>query len=166
MLAIALIVLGIFSRVFFHVGNFTPVLAIAIFAGVYLPRRISVLVPLALFIISDLIIGFHQTLPFTWGSIVLIALIGWKVRSHKTVGTVALGSLAAAVLFYIVTNFGVWAVTGMYPKTLAGLGECFTAGIPFFRFTLVSTFIYVVVLFGLYEWVALKVRNTKLAKAL
>jgi len=60
-------------------------------------------------------------------------------------------SLASAVIFFIFSNFGVWLTGMMYPMTFAGLSECFVMAIPFFGNTLIGTFVYVVVLFGLYE---------------
>jgi len=51
-------------------------------------------------------------------------------------------------LFFVVTNFGTWAVSGMYPMTLAGLAACYLAAIPFFQNTVVGDLFYSGVLFG------------------
>jgi hypothetical protein len=56
--------------------------------------------------------------------------------------------LASSVLFFVLTNFGVWAFDALYPKTLEGLMACYVAAIPFFRNTLLGDLSYTVVLFG------------------
>ena len=163
MLAVGLIALGVLSRFLFHIDNFTPVLAIALFAGMYLPKKSSLIVPLAMFIIADAFVGFHSMIAFTWGSALLIVLLGWKVKENKRITTVIGGSVLGAILFYIITNFGVWAFYTTYAKSWAGLLDCYIAAIPYFRNTLTSTLLYIGVLCGLYEITALKLRNTKLA---
>lgn len=156
MLALFLLVLGIASRLVVHVPNFTPVLALALFGGVYLSPRRAVVMPLAFMMVSDLVIGGHDTILFTWGSVALISLLGLLIRSRKSFWNIAGMSFLSAILFFVVTNFGAWLV--MYPKTVGGLQMCFWAAVPFFRDTLVSTLVYSFVLFGgheiLVQWVA------------
>lgn len=164
MLAFLLLTFGIMSRLVFHVPNFTPVLALALFGGVYLSYRRALLMPLFLMILSDLAIGLHDTIFFTWGSIVVISALGLYLRSRKNVRNVLLYSMASAIIFFVVTNFGAWVM--MYPKTWAGLQECFTLALPFFRWTLLSTVIYSAVLFGGYEILAQWVAKTRWAKVL
>lgn len=166
MLAILLILLGVSTRFLVHIPNFTPIMAIALFAGFYLSKRNALIVPLIMMAICDAFIGFHALVPFTWGSILLVSLLGSKLRDRKSVKTVALSSVGAAVLFYIVTNFGVWLLYPTYPKSMAGLVQCYIAAIPFFRGTLASTLIYTAVLFVAYEVVAAKLKSTRFANAL
>jgi len=167
MLAICLLVLGILSRFVVHAWNFTPVIALALFGGVYLKnKKLAILLPLALLAVTDFILGFHQMMFFTWGSIVLIAAMGLWVQKNKSLKTVLGGGLVSAVLFYVVTNFGVWLVSGMYPLTLAGLSECFVLAIPFFRSTLLGTLVYGLIFFGAYEAIAARIKNTRLAHVL
>jgi len=78
---------------------------------------------LALFAVTDIILGFHQTMLFTWGTVLIIATLGFAVKKNKTFATVLGGGLASAILFFITTNFGVWLMMGMYPMSLAGLVE-------------------------------------------
>ncbi|MFH0791310.1 MAG: DUF6580 family putative transport protein [Candidatus Omnitrophota bacterium] len=165
MLAIALIVLGISTRFLPHVPNFTPVIAIALFGGYYLNRKYAVLVPLLLMVFSDIFLGMHNTMFFTWGSVVLISILGITQKKNKSVLNVAGSSLASAVLFFAITNFGVW-ISGWYPYTLGGVADCYIMGIPFFRATLLSTVVYSAVMFGAYELIARRVRNTRFATVL
>lgn len=164
MLALTLLVFGIASRFFIHTPNFTPVLAIALFGGVYLRRSQALWVPLALMMASDLVLGLHSTIPFTWGSVLLVSLIGLWTRQNPSPLRIVSSTLVSAVLFFIVTNFGAWLA--FYPLTKAGFVECYTLAIPFFRTTLVSTLVYSVVLFGMYEWLARRVAGTRLAPVL
>jgi len=163
-LAFGLLILGALARFLPHTVNFSPVLAIALFGGVYLRRREAIWVPLALMAVTDLVLGLHATIPFTWGSILLTSLVGFWVRQNVTAGRVLIGAVTSAVLFFVVTNFGAWLA--FYPQTREGFLSCYTLAIPFFRMTLVSTVVYATVMFGVYEFVARQVRHTRLAVVL
>ena len=165
MLAISLIVIGILLRFIPHAANFTPVAAIAIFAGVYLNKKQALIVPLLLMVLSDMFLGMHNVVLFTWGSFVLVACLGIWAKNHKTFKAIFSTSIASSVLFYLITNFGVWAM-GWYPKTAQGLLDCYILGLPFLRNFGVATLIYTAVFFGAYELIARSVRDTKLAKVL
>jgi hypothetical protein len=165
MLAISLIIIGILLRFIPHTANFTPVAAIAIFAGVYLNKKQALIVPLLLMVLSDIFLGMHNVVIFTWGSFVLVTLLGIWAKNHKTFKAVASTSIVSSTLFYIITNFGVWAM-GWYPQNAKGLFDCYIMGLPFLRTFSIATLVYTVVFFGAYEVIARRVRNTKLAKAL
>lgn len=166
MLAFCLLTFGILSRLVFHAHNFTPVIALALFGGVYLKKKQAIMLPLILFAVTDIILGFHRTMFFTWGSVLLIASIGFWVRQNKNLTTVVGGGLISALLYFVVTNFGVWLVTGMYPMTIAGLTECFVVALPYFRNSLIGTFLYGFILFGGYEAIAAWVKKTRLSHVL
>lgn len=165
MLALTLIIVGLVLRFLTHGLNFTPLAAIALFSGVYLNKKYSLLVPLILIIASDMIIGLHNVIFFTWVSFMLIAVMGMWIKKHKNFTSVISGSLVSSLLFYIVTNFGVWLM-GWYPQTLKGLTDCYILGLPFFRNFTLSTVIYTCAFFGLYELVARLVKDTKFSKVL
>jgi hypothetical protein len=165
MLAISLIIIGILLRFIPHTANFTPVAAIAIFAGVYLNKKQALIVPLLLMVLSDIFLGMHNVVIFTWGSFILVTLLGMWARNHKTVLGIASTSVVSSILFYVITNFGVW-VMGWYPLTAKGLLDCYILGLPFLRIFSLATLVYTVVLFGAYEFISSRVRNTKLAKVL
>ena len=166
MLALILIVVGILFRFIPHMPNVNPVAAIALFGATCLPnKRLAVIVPLALMVISDLFLGLHDIVVFTWGSVVLISLLGLALRSSRKLTIILAGSLVSSLVFFIITNFGVWA-NGWYPRTMAGLSQCYIAGIPFFRNFLASTLVYSTVFFGAYELSAKLIRNTQFSTAL
>jgi hypothetical protein len=132
-----------------HPPNFTPIGAMALFSGAYLGRRwLAFVAPLAAMLLSDSILGFHSGMPFVYASVALIVLIGCLVRSTVTPLTVVGAALASSVLFFVVTNFGTWLLSGMYPLTGAGLAACYVAAIPFFQNTAVGDLFYCAVLFG------------------
>lgn len=137
------------SRLIPHPGNFTPVMAIAVFAGAsILSKRESLLIPFLAMLVSDAIIGFHVLMPVVYGCMALFTILGWKLQSNHTLSrTLGFGFLGA-VFFFVVTNFAVWATSAMYTKDLAGLTECYVLAIPFFQNTVASTLLYGFILFG------------------
>lgn len=163
MLAILLLAFGVISRLIIHLPNFTPVIALALFGGVYLKKSQAIILPVLMMMVADLFLGLHDTILFTWGAVALVAVLGLWVCKNKSVVTLAGSSLLSAVLFFLITNFGVWLVSGMYAHTPAGLIECYIMAVPFFGPTLVSTVVYTAVLFGGYEWTAARLQKTRLA---
>lgn len=156
-LALALVAFGAGLRFLPHPANFAPVTAIALFAGMYLPRRLALAVPLAVMVASDLVIGLHPLIPFTWGCFLVAAFIGSRQRVQRP-GRLALATLGSSVLFYVVTNFAVWAFTPLYAKTLPGLVASYTMAVPFFRNALVGDLFYTALLVGTYELAARALR--------
>jgi len=128
-----------------------PVAAIAIFAGAYLDKRLAPWLPLAIMVLSDLIVGMHRTVFFTWGAFLLIGFMATWLKDHRSFRNVFAASIFSAVLFFVISNFGAWLVMGEYPPNLAGFLTCYVRAIPFFRNTLVSNVAYTFALFGLYE---------------
>ena len=166
MLAITLLFLGILSRLIIHVPNFTPVIAIALFGGVYLSSRQALWLPLLLLAVTDILIGFHNTMPYTWSSIFFISLTGLWLKKHKSSKTIFISSVWSSILFFVVTNFGVWLSGGLYPLTFVGLRDCFILAIPFFKYELLATCLYTVLFFGLYEVIAVRAKHTRFAHVL
>lgn len=164
MLILFLFIIGIFSRFIPHLPNFVPLAAIALFSGAYLNRKYAVIVPLVLYVVSDLILGLHNVVFFTWGSIILISFLGTALRDKKTFPNILGFTLISSVLFFIITNFGVW-VMGWYPRTLSGLVQCYVMAIPFFRASLLSNLVYAGVLFGVYELLSDRLKDRKLKTA-
>lgn len=165
MLALTLVLIGILLRFLPHAPNFTPVAAIALFGGAYLSRKRALAIPLALMVISDLIIGIHDVVLFTWGSFALTALLGARLKEKKSVAKVTSMSLVSSLLFYLASNFGVWLM-GWYPRTWQGLVECYLMALPFLRNFTLATLVYSAVFFGAYELIARLVKNTRYSRVL
>lgn len=137
------------SRLLPHPPNFTPVLAISLFAGAFLPKAWqALLVALFSMVLSDAFIGFHDLAIVVYVSMAAIVLLGRIVQDNpfgaKTLGVGVLGS----VFFFVVTNLFVWLTSGMYPVNPEGLVACFTMAIPFFQNSILGDLFYGVVLFG------------------
>lgn len=154
-LAAILILLAVLSRLLPHPPNFTPIAALALFGGVYLEKRLALLLPLLVMVVSDSLIGFHATIPWVYGSFIVTALIGLWLKKHKQPQYILGAAVASSLVFFLVTNFGVWTLPmSGYPPTLSGLAQCYVAAIPFFKNELLGSLAYTSILFGLYEVLA------------
>lgn len=157
MLAFVYVVFALFMRIpsVPHPWGFTPVAAALLYFGARGSRRM-IWVPLALLIASDVILDkFVYLYPLSWDLILTWAWyaamlwLGTALRDRVKPLPVAGAALTGSVSFFLISNFGVWAATAMYPKTLAGLGACYVAGLPFFRRGLEGDLLFTAVLFGL-----------------
>lgn len=148
-----LLIIGIavILRLIPHPANFAPIGAMALFGGAYLNKKYALIVPLLAMFVSDLFLGLHDTMVFVYGSFLLAGFIGLWLKKHQKAQNIILASLVSSILFFVITNFGVWTVGNMYPKTLTGLLECYIAAIPFFRNTILGDLVYTGVFFGGYE---------------
>jgi hypothetical protein len=163
---VVLVSAGVALRLAGHeIPNFAPVAALALFAGYYFRSAVlAMCVPLSVMAISDLFLGGYH-----WGVMVLVygmltfpvLLRGWlrrgfvlgrgrmAARLTPLAGLLSC-SLLSSILFFVVTNFGVWLGFATYEKSWAGLAECYAMAIPFFRYTLAGDLFFAAVLFGGY----------------
>ncbi|MBN4049631.1 hypothetical protein JYT36_00220 [Bacteroidales bacterium AH-315-N07] len=168
-----MILLAALSRLLPHPPNFTPIAAMALFGGAYfMNKKWSFGVPIMAMIISDLGLVWIMNYEFfivmrvvIYGCFILITLIGFLLRGRVKIINVVLASLAGSILFFIITNFAVWAGGhgNFYPISMSGLIQCYATAIPFFRNTLLGDLVYVGVLFGAFEMA--KYRFPVLSKA-
>ena len=167
-------------RLFPHPPNFAPVGAMALFGGVYLSKRYSIVAIISTLLISDYFLLyinpfsadwinfstfwppqalFHSTTVFVYASFVANILIGWLISKNRSLLTIGTGSLASSLQFFLVTNFAVWAM-GAYARGFDGLIQSYIMGLPFFGNTLLGDAYYTVAIFGAYE-LALYLQNRK-----
>jgi hypothetical protein len=139
------------SRLIPHPPNFTPIAAMALVGGVYFDRRYAFVVPILALLASDLIIGVHTSMLWVYGSFLLIAMIGVWLKAHKSPLPIFGAALSGSVIFFVITNFGVWLTGTLYPKTVDGLITCYTMALPFFRNTVAGDLVYTGILFGMFE---------------
>jgi len=151
--AFILIALGIAARFLPHPANFAPIGAIAIFSGIYLPKKWAIVLPLAAMFFSDLFLGFYAwpIMLSVYAGFVIMAVIGLAVRKNKKLSTVLGGTILGSVIFYLMTNGAVWAFGSLYTHNLAGLMQSYIMAIPFFRNSLLGDLFYTGVLAGAYE---------------
>jgi hypothetical protein len=148
-LIFALILLAAALRLAPHPWNFTPVGAIAIFAGATVrDRRLAFLFPLLVMFATDAIIGFNKLTPLVYASFLLSVLISRFLNRKRNLLRIGGATFLGALQFFLITNFGVWAFLNSYPRTGAGLAACYIAGIPLFWNTLAGDATYATLLFG------------------
>ena len=126
------------SRFIPHPPNFTSLLALSFYVPVLFGLRYLPILLISC-VITDLVIGYHFGTHWTWGSVFLIGLIS-QLFTKSLISRMS-GALIGALIFFIVTNFGVW-VSGMYGYTFSGLISCYLLAIPFFTNSIISTIIF------------------------
>ncbi len=163
---IAFILLAIASRLLILAGpgwaNFSPMASMALFVGAYLHNRKQAMAWTLLAVWgSNLILNntlydsFFPGFSFGFdavhmGLFALISLLGpnTTASASRFIGT----NLAAAMGFFFVSNFAVWAGSEIaYTKDIAGLMNCYAAGIPFLKNTIASQFLFSGLFFGAFE---------------
>lgn len=149
---VLMVLVAAFSRLIPHPWNFTAIGAMALFGGAYFPsKKQSLFIPIAALILSDLVLGFHETMLFVYGAFLATVLIGWTLREERSVLKIGTLSLVTSAVFFLVSNLGVWIMQSMYAKTWAGLVECYVAAIPFFGNQIGGDLFFAAILFGAYE---------------
>ena len=138
---LAIILLAVVVRLIPHAPNFAPIGGLALFSGSHFKKKIALIIPLASMFISDIFLGFHKTIPYVYLSFIIIALIGSLINKDKW-QTLLKASLVSSVIFFLITNFGVWVTGTMYQKNLNGLIQSYAMGLPFFRNTILSDLFY------------------------
>ncbi len=165
-IAISLLVVTVASRVIPHPWNFTPMIAVALFAGARLERTyLAALAVLACLALGDLAVGVFPYSGMLWvyAPMLAIALLGRTLITRRSILATLTAALGAGALFFAVSNFGVWLGT-MYPHTPAGLLECYVAALPFYRNQIVGDLLFTGALFGAHA-LALDLRARVLARA-
>jgi hypothetical protein len=164
----AIVLAAAMSRLIPHPPNVAPIGAMALFGAAYYGKRYwAFLIPIASMWISDLVLNnvvygqyfdrfvwFYSGSLFSCGALALIVMLGFRTLRKVTVPSLLGSAVSASALFFLVSNFGVWLSTDMYPHTATGLLACYTAGLPFFHNTLAGDAVYTAVLFGAFEWSA------------
>ncbi len=161
MLAYVFVLIAVAVRFLPHPWAFTPVGAALLYFGARAPRK-RMWIPLALLAATDLLLTKRtyaspvtlDTL-VTWAWYAGIILLGGLLKDNARPLRLAGASVATSVSFFVVSNFAVWAVWDMYPKTLSGLISCYAAGVPFFRYQPIADLLFVTAFFGLPALVAM-----------
>ena len=147
---ISLILLLAFSRLIPHPPNFTPIVAVAIMSGYFFKNiKLSFVVLLISMLLVDVFIGFYKHMLFVYLSLFLITFIFFKISDKVNSKNLFIFGFLGALIFFLVSNFGVWAsgvfspITNLpYEKNLNGLINCYFLAIPFFTKTLISTIFF------------------------
>lgn len=162
LILISLVLVAAATRLLPHPPNFVPVGAMALFGAAALPKKwLAFLLPILAYYLSDLVLnnvfyaeyfqGFYWGMdPWIYGGIALMILFGMVVLRGSSLGWGRIGgaALGASVIFFLLSNFGVWLGGMMYPKTADGLMACYVAGLPFLGMSLAANLVFSGVLFG------------------
>ena len=146
---ISLILILALARLIPHPPNFTPIIAVAIMSGYFFKNiNLSFLILIVAMLVSDLFIGFYENVIFVYASLLFITFVFYKISNKINFKNLFIYSFAGSLIFFIVSNFGVWALGSpgvhdiAYEKNLNGLVECYILAIPFFGNTFLSTVIF------------------------
>jgi uncharacterized membrane protein len=121
----------------------------ALFGGAYFSdRRVAFLVPFLALLLSDIFLGLHDTMVYVYAGFALTVVIGFWIRKNMNIGRIALAVVGSSVLFFIISNFGAWFTSGLYPMTIDGLMQAYVAAIPFFQNSLLGNVVFAALLFG------------------
>ena len=151
------------ARLLPHLPNFAPIGALAIMAGTYLPRKYALLLPLTVMLASDYFIGFYdiKIMLAVYLSFLLYVLLGNIFGRDRKVGKLTGGAFLGSLLFFLITNFAVFAFTSMYSKDFSGLMMSYTLALPFFKNTLLADLFYTAAFFAAYELALKKITLRK-----
>jgi len=145
-----------------HPPNVSPITAIALFSGGMIGGISAFGIPLLIMFISDLILGFHITIPFVYASFIIITFFGFLLKKRNKSQHYLVASLFSSFLFFFITNFGVWLTSPMYQKNINGLILCYTMGVPFFRNTIIGDIFFTIGIFYGFKLFTLIVQRFKL----
>ena len=114
-------------------------------------KELALLLPLVVLFISDIVIGLYESCinVRVYGAFVLIDIMVF-IKKKVSVLTVTASSLSASIIFFLVSNFAVWAEGAWYPKSFNGLMQCYTMAIPFFKYEILGTLAFTSVFFITY----------------
>ena len=148
-----LIALTVILRLLPHPFGLTPIGALGLFAGAYCSPKFAWAVPLIALAIGDLLTGGYNVIVFVSVYLGFLGgpLLGRLLLKHRRgPANLLIAVFGAAVIFFLVSNFGMWLADPgqLYPRTLAGLLECYLNGLPYFRITLMGDLVYSAILFG------------------
>ena len=142
-LPIVLILILSFSRLIPHPSNFTPIIAVAIISSYFFKNiYLSCATLLISMLLADAFIGFYGNMLFVYLSLLIIVFIFYKISEKINFKNLFIFGFIGSLIFFIISNFGVWVLGGLYEKNLNGLVECYVLAIPFFGNTFLSTLIF------------------------
>lgn len=158
-----LIFIGISARLIPHPPNFTPIVATALFSGVYLSKKYAFIVPITIMILTDLFLGFSKSTPIVYSCFLLTGFMGLWLRNNKNVVYIFSATMLSSLIFYVLTNFNYWYGGALYSKDVGGLISSYIAALPFFKNELAGNIIYTGLFFGGYEFIKKLIKVKKLA---
>ena len=164
---ISLLIIGIGSRLIPHYPNFTAIGAISLFGAAFGGRRsVAIVIPYLAMLFSDMILNnviyaarfpddykhfifLYRGALWSYAAFGLIVMMGYMLfKNGVNLNKVLLGAIGSSGIFFLLSNFGVWASTGAYPVNFGGLLACYTAGLPFLLNQVLGDLFYSLSLFA------------------
>lgn len=139
--------LGVISRLIDHPANFTPIGALIIFYGAKKGSFNAALLAISIMVISDVLLGFSFASIFVYTGFVIYAL---TAKLYKTKFGIITAPVISSIIFFVVTNFGVW-LGPWYEHNIEGLMKCFTLAIPFYRNTVLGDIVFIFLIYLAYQ---------------
>lgn len=150
LLFIIMIIAAAAMRIIPHPPNFAPITALALYGAAAFNKRWSgIALAISAMFLSDLILGFHDTMHYVYGGFAIVAVIGLLLRKNISFITVPAAAIAGSLTFFFITNFGVWMQGTMYPMTYTGLVSAYAAGLPFLKNAMAGDLVYTTLMFGI-----------------
>ena len=150
-----LVACGVAGRfAFLDTPNFTPTGAIALFAGFYFSQvAVAAMAPLAVLILSNLWLPMYNhpgEMVAVYAAFLLAVGLRWVLRGRFSLPRFAFCVVVPSIVFFLASNFAVWACNDWYAHTWAGLGECYLSAAPFYRYMLAADVLFSTLMFGVY----------------
>tara|TARA_Y100000996_G_scaffold415255_1_gene408966 strand:+ start:7457 stop:7984 length:528 start_codon:yes stop_codon:yes gene_type:complete len=151
---IIFILLLVLSRIIVEIPNFTPTVALIMFASVLLKDKLSFIVCVIFSqIISDAYLGFYDGMLFTYLAYLIIGFATSGLVKELKFSKILFMAVVSPVLFFLITNFGVWYSMDLYQPSFEGLTHSYVAGIPFLKMTMTATILYSVTIYVIYKYI-------------
>ncbi len=140
---LGIIIILAFSRLIPHPPNFTPIISMALLSGYFFSSiYLAIIILIFSLLVSDFFLGFYENMIFIYFTILFISLVFFNISYKINFKNLYLFSFMGAFIFYLITNFSVWATGSLYDKNFSGLIQCYFLALPFFKNTLISTLVY------------------------
>lgn len=154
------------SRILPHPPNFTAAGAMALFGAYYFKNKAwSFAIPILALWFSDIILNnivyseagstftlFNAGMIWVYGAFIAMIVFGIFFLKKINLSRLLFSGVIVGVIFFLISNFGVWLTSTMYPDTWTGLIACYTAGLAFLRNSIIGNIFYVTLFFAAYEW--------------
>jgi hypothetical protein len=143
---IGMVILGTRARLVPHPWDFTPMMAIGLFAGSHAREASSRVLPTLLALVrGDAVLGFYPGFWYVYAAALIPVLLGSLIRDRRGASVIVAAAVASSLLFFLITNSMFWASGQMYPHTIGGLSACYLAGIPFYQNQLLGDGVHTVI---------------------
>ncbi len=164
-LIITISILAMFSRLIWHVPNFSPLASVLIFSAFLAPNKKIATLPLLALLASDLFLGFYKwsVMLAVYLATALNIISGYAFKKNPRSLNVLSAGIFSGISFFLITNLAVWASSNWYSRDFSGLMYCFTLAIPFFKSTLASNILYSSLLFSVYALATSKMPEKKVS---